>query len=323
MTATELTIEEPPSPLRARLAPAVAPAAAVVTLVLWASAFVGIRSAGHTLSPGALTLGRLAIGGVALALVAAVRRERLPARADVRAVAPVLLLCGLLWFGGYNLALNAGERRVDAGTAAMLVGVGPLLVAVLAGLVLREGFPRALIAGCLVAFAGVVVIGIATSDAGATAGGILLCLLAAGAYAGGVVAQKPVLRRLGALHTTLACCAIGGVACLPFAPQLARELHGADTAAIAWLVYLGVFPTAVAFTTWAYALARTGAGRLAATTYVVPPLAVLLGWLLLHEPPPELAVVGGALALVGVGISRRKPRTIERARVDSNHRPAD
>ena len=74
---------------------------------------------------------------------------------QLRAVGLPLLVCGLLWFGAYNVALNSGERRVDAGTAAMLVNVGPVLIAVLAGLLLGEGFPRALFVGCAVAFAGV------------------------------------------------------------------------------------------------------------------------------------------------------------------------
>ena len=52
-------------------------------------------------------------------------------------------MCGLLWFGVYNVALNEGERYVDAGTAAMLVNVGPILIALLAGVILKEGFrPR-------------------------------------------------------------------------------------------------------------------------------------------------------------------------------------
>ncbi len=72
-----------------------------------------------------------------------------------------------------------------------------------------------------------------------------------------------------------------------------------------WVVYLSVFPTAVAFTTWAYALSRTTAGRMGATTYLVPPLAVLMGWMVLGEVPPALALLGGALCLVGVAVSRR------------------
>jgi drug/metabolite transporter (DMT)-like permease len=279
--------------------------AALTTVVLWASAFVGIRSAGKSLSPGPLTLGRLLVGAAALALVAFLRRERLPSRVDLRAVWAGLLVCGLLWFGAYNIALNAAERRVDAGTAAMLVNVGPILIAVLAGLFLGEGFPRTLLLGCAIAFAGVIVIGLATSSSDATTVGVVFCLAAAISYAAAVIAQKPVLRRLSPLQTILLCCLIGAVVCLPFAPQLVDETQAADASAVAWMVYLGVFPTALAFTTWAYALARTDAGRMGAITYLVPPISVLLGWLLLAESPPDLALVGGAVCLLGVVVARR------------------
>ena len=106
--------------------------AALTTVTLWASAFVGIRSAGHAFSPGALTLGRLVVGTVALGTLVAIRREPLPARRDLLPIAGV----GLLWFGGYNIVLNQAERMVDAGTAAMVVNVGPIGIAVLAGVLL-------------------------------------------------------------------------------------------------------------------------------------------------------------------------------------------
>ena len=93
------------------------------------------------------------------------RREPLPGRRDVAAIAVV----GLFWFGLYNIALNAAERRVDAGTASMLVDVARSSSPSFAGLVLHEGFPRRLFAGCAVALAGVVVIGTATSDQGVAA----------------------------------------------------------------------------------------------------------------------------------------------------------
>src|SRR5687767_4855093 len=91
--------------------------AALVTVVLWASAFVGIRAASPDFSAGALALGRLLVGSVALGVILAIRREGLPARVAWKAI----LVCGVLWFGVYNVALNEGERYVDAGTAAMLV----------------------------------------------------------------------------------------------------------------------------------------------------------------------------------------------------------
>jgi drug/metabolite transporter (DMT)-like permease len=286
-----------------RRSDAVPLAAALVTVALWASAFVGIRAAGRDLSAGPLTLGRLLVGGAALGLLVAARRDALPARGDLGR----LLACGLLWFGAYNVLLNAAEQRVDAGTAAMLVNVGPLLIALLAGVLLGEGFPRSLLAGCAVAFAGAVVIGWATSERGVDAGwGAALCLAAAAAYAGGVVAQKPLLERTSGLQVTFLACVVGAVACLPYAPELVGDVRAASASALAWTVYLGVFPTAIGFTTWAYALRRTTAGRMGATLYLVPPITVAMGWAVLGEAPPALALAGGALCLAGVVVARRR-----------------
>jgi drug/metabolite transporter (DMT)-like permease len=289
---------------RARTAGA---AAAGITVLLWASAFVGIRAAGEDLSAGPLTLGRLLVGAVALGALVGLRRDAWPPRAAL----PRLLACGLLWFGAYNILLNAAEQRIDAGTAAMLVNVGPVILAVLAGVLLHEGFPRSLLTGCAIAFAGAIVIGLATSERSVDAGwGAVLCVAAAAAYAGGVVAQKPLLEHTSALQVTFLACVVGAVACLPFAPGLVSELGDAPVASAAWTVYLGVFPTAIGFTTWAYALKRTSAGKMGATTYLVPPIAVVLGWAILGETPPVLALAGGALCLAGVAVTRgaRFPR---------------
>jgi drug/metabolite transporter (DMT)-like permease len=185
------------------------------------------------------------------------------------------------------------------------VNVGPVFIALLAGVVLREGFPRTLLAGGAVAFAGAVVIGAATSERGVQAGwGAALCIAAALAYAGGVVAQKPLLERTSGLQVTFLGCVVAAIACLPYAPGLVDDVRSAGAGPVAWTVYLGAFPTALGFTTWAYALRRTTAGRMGATTYLVPPLAVVMGWLLLGETPPALALVGGALCLAGVFVAR-------------------
>ena len=277
-------------------------AAALVTVVLWASAFVGIRSAGRFLSPEALALGRLLVSSAVLGSLALVRREPLPMRNDLGLIA----LYGVLWLGVYSIVLNEAERRVDAGTAAMLVNVGPILIALLAGVLLREGFPTGLFAGCIVAFAGTAIIGVATSQHGVAAGwGAGLCIVAAFAYAAAVVVQKPVVGRVSAFQVTWIACTVATIACLPFAPALVHDLAGADGASIAWTVYLGAFPTAVGFVLWAYALKRTPAGRLGSLTYLAPPIAILLGWGLLGETPPLLALAGGALCLGGVILARR------------------
>jgi drug/metabolite transporter (DMT)-like permease len=290
---------------RARISslPALPLLAALVTVCLWASAFIGIRAAGKEVGPGGLSLARLVVGALALGALVALRGERLPARRDLGGI----VACGVLWFGIYNVALNAAERRVDAGTAAMLVNVGPVLIALLAGVLLREGFPRTLLAGCAVALCGTTLIGLATSQHSVDAGwGTVLCLVAAVTYAGGVVAQKPVLGRASALSVTWLACCVGALVCLPFAPAAVRDLGDASTGTLIWIAYLGLFPTAVAFTTWAYALSSTSAGRMGSTTYVVPPLAILMGWIAFGESPVALAFAGGALCIAGAVLARRR-----------------
>ncbi|MFI6563181.1 DMT family transporter [Streptomyces sp. NPDC050534] len=283
-----------------------APGAALVTVVLWASAFVSIRSAGAAYSPGALALGRLLSGALVLGVLLIVRGEGLPPRPAWRGIA----ISGALWFGFYMVVLNWGEQQVDAGTAALVVNIGPILIALLGTRLLGDPMPPRLLAGMAVSFAGAVAVGLSMSgDGGSSVLGVLLCLLAAVGYAAGVVAQKPALGRASALQVTTFGCLIGAVGCLPFAGQLIGEAAGAPVSATLNMVYLGVFPTALAFTTWAYALARTTASRMGATTYAVPALVVLMSWLALGEVPGLLTLGGGVLCLAGVAVSRSRPRS--------------
>ncbi len=290
----------PPSPTRSWL-----PVAAVaVTLLFWASAFVAIRHLGEDFSAGALSLGRLLVGSIALGAVAVSRGLPRPSGRDWVG----LVVIGVLWFGVYNLALNAGERHVDAGTAAMLIQISPVLIALLATLFLGERFTGWLGLGLFLAFSGVVLIGVSQPDGKNDLLGVALCLLAALVYSISLVVQKPLVSRLSALHVTWLACTIGALVCLPFAGQLVDDTSHASTSDLWWVVYLGLFPTAIAFTTYAFALRHMTASSLGITTYLVPPLTIVMGWLFLGEVPPTMAYAGGALALVGVAVARKKPR---------------
>lgn len=279
--------------------------AASVTVFLWASAFVSIRACADYFSPGALALGRLLSGSLVLVCVLLATRGGLPSRKAW----PGIACSGVLWFGGYMVLLNWGEQLVDAGTAAMVVNIGPLVIALLGGWLLKEGFPPMLLAGMAVSFAGAVVVGLSMSGEGKSSTlGVLLCLLAALAYGGGVVSQKPALKHATPMQVTTFGCLIGAVVCLPFAGQLVADLATAPATATLNMVYLGVFPTALAFSTWAYALSRISAGSLGATTYAVPAVVVLISWIALDEVPGWLTLLGGAVCLAGVAVSRmRRP----------------
>jgi drug/metabolite transporter (DMT)-like permease len=277
--------------------------AGLVTVAAWGSAFVGIRAAGAAMSPGSIALGRLLVSCAILIPVATMRREPLPSRRDLLQIAAY----GVLWLAIYSVTLNAAERTVDAGTAAMLINTGPILIAILAGILLNEGFPRGLFAGCTIAFVGATLIAFGrTSSRGGAGAGIVLCVIAALAYALAVVVQKPALARVSSFQVTWLGVAAATIACLPFAPTLFNEAPRAGSSAIAWTIYLGAVPTALGFATWSFALRRTSAGRTASLNYLIPVVAIGLGWLILGEIPPVLALVGGGLCIAGVYIARRR-----------------
>lgn len=279
--------------------------ALAVTLLLWASAFVAIRHLGHDVTPGALSLGRLLVAAVALSLLL-LRAPR--SRMTGREVG-LLLVCGTAWFGIYNIALNDSERRIDAATAAMLVQVGPIVVALLAAVFLGERLTGWLLAGIAVAFAGVVVIGMAMRGGGGSdVSGVLLALVAAVTYAIGVLTQKVLLRRLSGLEVVCYACWIGVVVCLPWSGDLVTLVRDGSRSDLAWIGYLGLAPTALAFSLWAYALRHTDAGKQAITTFLVPVLTTVMAWALLDEVPPALAFAGGVLCIAGVALTRRRSR---------------
>ncbi|MCU1557866.1 MAG: EamA family transporter [Microbacteriaceae bacterium] len=285
--------------------------AIVVTLIAWASAFVVIRGVSPHFGGGSLALARLAVGFVVLALTMIRRKWVAPTRREW----VLILVFGIAWFGAYNVALNIAEHSLDAGTTAMVVNVGPILIALGAGIFLGEGIPKWLALGAGIAFAGVILIGIGTGLSTYSAGhglgdgtGILWALLAAVTYAIGVLCQKRVLRRLPAPQVTFLGCAIGALACLPFLGELIGDLQKAPVGSILGAVYLGLVPTALAFSTWAYALSKMPAGQLGVTTYVVPAITVLLGLLFFREVPAPLAIVGGVICLGGVAVSRTRAR---------------
>lgn len=284
-------------------------AAIAITLVLWASAFVAIRHLADSYRPGPIALGRLVVATICLS--AGVwwsqrRTARTMPRPDGAAWLRIVAI-GVLWYGVYMLALNTGERRVDAGTAAMLIQLSPILIAVLAAIFLGERFTRWLVLGLLLAFAGVVVISIATSDGGGRdLLGVVLCLVSAVVYAVSLVLQKPLAGRFSALQLTWLACSVGTLVTLPWLGQLVSDVRHAPTSSTLWVLYLGVFPTAVAFTTYGYALSHLPASRLGIVTYVVPVITIVLAWLFLGETPPALAYVGGVVALAGVALSRRR-----------------
>ncbi|MGB4778119.1 DMT family transporter [Microbacterium sp.] len=279
--------------------------AAAVTVLMWASAFVAVRGIGDAFSPGAIALGRQVVGTFVLTLMVAIRAVRQRSSPSIPRGRSLLGVFGwgVLWFALYNLAFNTAEHTLDAGSTSFLVNLAPILVAVLAGLLLREGFPVRLIVGLAIALAGAGVIAFSSAAVHGDLGGVLLGIAAAVLYALGAISQKRLLRTMDGLTMTWLGSAISIFVLLPFLPQFLVAFQTAPAEAVWLIVYLGVGPTAIGFSTWAYVLARVSAGRTAATTYLVPLTVLGMAWVFLGEIPSLIALLGGVLALAGVAVA--------------------
>ena len=279
--------------------------AIAITLVTWASAFAAIRHAAHAFPPASLALVRFSIASVVLAGFWWWRRrksERPAGPKPTRGEWARLALAGLFTIGIYQTSLNAGSRTVTAGVACLLVNTGPIFTAIAGLLFLRERLGLRGWAGLLCGFAGVLVVARGMGAEFKWAGDAGLVMLAAVAQAAWFGVSKPLLAKHGAFETTCRTVWLGVLFLLPFAGQAWGAMRVAPLAAIASVIYLGVFPGAIGYMTWTYTLSRMPASRAASLLYLVPPIAFTIAWVTLGEEPTVLAILGGIPIVAGVAL---------------------
>ncbi len=270
----------------------------VLTLVLWSSAFAGIRVGLRGFSPGHLALLRFLVASAGFAVYALAARMRLPDRRDL----PMLILSGLLGISIYHVALNMGEQTVKAGAASLLVNTQPVFAALLAPVFLGERIKPWGWLGILISFAGAAFIAVGEGGGFHMASGAALILVAAISSAFYTIVQKSLLRRYSALQFTAFAMWTGSAALLVYAPGMVKAISNAPASCIWAVVFLGVFPGALSYLGWAHVMTRLPASRAVSFFYVVPVMAVAVAWVWLGEVPGALTIVGGALALVGVSL---------------------
>jgi len=277
-------------------------AAAGVTVVLWASAFPAITVAVAGLGVIGLSVVRLVVASVVLAIAAPWLRLRRPRARDL----PLIALSGAAGMSAYQVLLNLGERVVPPGTASLLVATAPVFAGGLAACFLGERLGRWQWAGSALALAGIAVI--ASSHGLAFGASSLIVLAAAVVQAVYHVVSKPLLARYSPFEVTAYAMWAGTVFLLPFTVAAVHAVCHTPAGALGAAVYLGVAPSALGFVAWGYALARMDVGRVTVALYLVPPVAIVVSLVWLSQVPSPLELGGGVITLGGVALAAQGRR---------------
>lgn len=277
-------------------------AAHLLVILLWGSAFAGIRHGLEGYSPEHLSFLRLLVGSVALICYAALRKMKLPEIKDW----PVIFLFGFLGFAVYQTGLNYGEQTVSAGAASLLVSTSPVFIGLLGRMFFQERTGKWYWTGASISMVGIFFISFGAGGGFELGIGVLFILIASLSESLYFVFQKNYLDKYGALPFTAYTIWAATIFMGFFAQGSISQIAEAPIGATISVIYLGLFPTVVAYFSLAYITAKSGASEAASSLYLTPAASFLIAWIWLGEVPATFTVAGGVITLIGVSLTYYK-----------------
>lgn len=270
-------------------------AATAVLILAWGSTFTSIKVSLEGCPPMLLAGGRCVVGGALVALVAALLGRRPGLRGNLAPYAALALLNVVGFFGLQTLAID----HLPSGFASVLLYVQPVLTVLLAAPFLGDRLTASRLVGALTAFVGVAVVSL-DPGRGVSVLGVLLGTAAAVCWSLGTVTAKRVAPRVEPLWAVALPLVAGGAALsvvAGFTGDTSIDASGRVVVALVWTTLVG---TTLAWLLWMYLVADGDVGRVAVSIFLVPVVAVVLGWWVLDESVGWSLAVGTALVCAGV-----------------------
>lgn len=268
----------------------------LLTALVWASAFPGIRAALADYPPKELILLRFSVAALALFAMCFLRERRWPERRDL----PRLAVLGLFSITFYQLPLNYGQLTVPSGTASLIINTAPLWATLFSRLGLGERLGKPQGVGVLLGFIGVVLITLGQDKTIGMGPGLALVFVAALSHSLSFILAKPLLEKYSPLTVTAFTVLFGVLPLAFWTPGLVGVMRQAPAASTLTVLYLGVFPAALAYMLWNRVVSALPVSRAASFLYLIPPFSLLIAWVWHREIPSGMSVMGGAIAIAGM-----------------------
>ncbi|NSX55806.1 DMT family transporter [Parasulfitobacter algicola] len=283
-----------------------------VSVLSWAAAFPGIRFALNELEPIPLANIRFLIAGLVATAWLVWTRPNIPRLTD----AGIFLICGALGIAAYNIFLNLGQVTVSPGAASFIVNMLPIIASIIGFFALGERLPLRSWIGSLISFFGMALIAQAQPGGLAFGSGAMLVFIAACCAAILFVLQRPLVARYGAVTCTAYTVLAGLIFLLPWSGEGIQQIGNASFKTTVIVVFLGIFPSALAYASWAYSIGQIGPGRTVNSLYLVPPISLTLSFILLRDIPSFQTIIGGSIAIFGVYIFHSTNKIMRRAKTE-------
>lgn len=283
---------------------------AFATVVLWSSAFVFTKVALLSFSSTALGFLRCAIASAVLYVVLRCKGVGMFGWREL----PRFMLSGALGFSIYLFIFNKGSETLTAATGCILIATAPIITALMASIVFRERLTRLAWIALWLAFIGVLVLMLWNGSVSVNAGVLWMLGAALGISAYNVI-QRLYAHEYTSLQITAYSFFMATAMLAVFLPESIRQIAAAPIPHVIAVVFLGVFPSALAYLLWAKALS------FAATTsdvtkfmFLTPLLSFVLGYAVISELPGVETWLGGAIILSGLVLFHISGKRAESAR---------
>lgn len=295
----------------------------ILTTLFWGGTFIAGRLIAGSIPPADAAFMRFSLATAALAVLTRIIDGKLilPPRDQLL----YLLLLGLSGVLVYNICFFTGLKYIEAGRAALIIALNPMVISLGAVLIFGERLTLLQASGLLISLAGALLV-ISNGDPsrffsggfGIGEASILGCVLAWAAYS--LIGRK-VLAAMTPLSAVFYSALFGSLLLFPLTMADGVLPSPASYLLSDWLslVYLGICGTAIGFSLYYRSIRAIGSARSGVFINLVPLFSILLGWLILGETIRASVCVGGVILLIGVYLTNR-PRHAPALTAGSNQR---